>query len=209
MESNKTEGPSEQRGTTARGLDQVSHLFLSQMAERASRDRRQNEPERPIPDRKDSQPYTIVLRASGAVTRKQLLSVLAEQTAVLEEGMKIIDANLPCETPGDIELLALDGANQLAVIEVDDKPDEGLLFHGMAHLDWVVANVPLLRRMYQGQVINFSLQPRLFLVAPDFSPLFRCAMRQMRALQIHCVRYHAVDLVGSAGIFCERIAFSR
>jgi hypothetical protein len=135
--------------------------------------------------------------------------VLGQQPAVLEEGMKVIDANLPCETPGDIELLALDSANQLAVIEVDDKPNECLLFRGMAHMDWVVANIPLLRRMYQGQVINFSLQPRLFLVAPDFSPLFRCAIRQIRALQIHCVKYHAVDLAGSAGIFCERLTFSR
>ena len=208
MESNRIEGTPEQPLTTARGLDQVSHMFLSQVAERAIRERRHNEAERPMTDRKGGQPSTVVLRASCSVVRKQLLSALSEQPAMLEEGMKVIDANLPCETPGDIELLALDSANQLAVIEVDDKPNDCLFFRGMAHLDWVVANITLLRRLYQGQPINFSLQPRLFLLAPDFSPLFRSAMRQMRALQIQCVRYHAVDLAGSAGIFCERITFS-
>jgi hypothetical protein len=207
MESNRIEDGSEQPTTNLRGLDQVSHLFLSHVAERAVRARSQNESEKPANAPQEGLPAAVVLRASQQVTREHLLWVLRDQPAALEEGMRLIDANLPCETPGNIELLALDTTNQLAVIDFDDKPNDSLLLRGMAHLDWVVSSMPLLRRMYQGQVINFTLQPRLFLVAPDFSPLFRSAVHQVRSLQIQCVKYHAVDLKGGAGIFCERMTF--
>ena len=59
--------------------------------------------------------------------------------------------------------------------------------------------------VYQGQVIDCSVQPRLFLVAPEFSPLFQCATRQITGLQINCLKYHALALSGGAGIFFENV----
>jgi hypothetical protein len=50
--------------------------------------------------------------------------------------MRVIDSNLPCETPGNIELIALDSIKRLTVVDVDDKPNDSLLLRGMAHLDW-------------------------------------------------------------------------
>ena len=203
MEPNKAEEGPEPQHTTNRGLDQVSHLFLSHVAERAARGRSRNGLELP-PASQDNQPSKVLL-TSRRVNREQLLSLLQEHPEALEEGMKVIDANLPCETFGDIELLALDGTDRLAVIDVDDKSNDNLLLHGMAHWDWVVGNVALLRRMYRGQVINFALEPRLVLVAPDFSPLFRRAMRYLSSLQIHCIKYYGVALPGGTGIFCEQL----
>ena len=203
MESNKVEGGPEQIAAS-RALDRVSHLFLSQ-ADRTNRDRYREVSEGAIESLQENQTPAVVLLAARPVAREQLLSLLREQPAALEEGLKVIDANLPCETPGDIELIALDSTKQLTVIDVDDKPNENLLLRGLAHLDWVVRNTPLLRRTYQGQVINFSLQPRLFLVAPDFSPLFRCALHHLQSVQINCVKYYTIGLPGGTGLFCERI----
>jgi hypothetical protein len=152
----------------------------------------------------EKQTPAVVLLASRPAGRAQLLYLLREHPAALEEGMKVIDANLPCETPGDIELVGLDSTKRLAVIDVDDKPNDSLLLRGLAHLDWVVRNTPLLRRTYQGQVINFSLQPRLFLVAPDFSSLFRPALHQIQPVQIDCLKYYTIALPAGTGFFCER-----
>ena len=203
MEPNKSEEGSEQHQSVTRGLDQVSHLFLSHVAERAARGRSRNGSEPPVAPQ-DNQPPNVLL-TSRRVNRRQLLSLLREQPVALEEGMKVIDVDLPCETFGNIELLALDGTDRLAIIGVDDKPNDSLLLHGMAHWDWLVGNVALLRRMYQGQAINFSLEPRLVLVAPDFSPLLRRAMHYLSSLQIHCIKYHGVGLPGGTGIFCEQL----
>ena len=204
MESNKGEGNPAPPVTPSRGLDRVSHLLLSQ-TDRANRERYREGLEETTEATPENQTPAVVLVPSRPVCRAQLLSLLREHPSALEEGMKVIDANLPCETPGDIELIGLDRTKQLAVIDVDDKPNDSLLLRGLAHLDWVVRNTPLLRRTYEGQVINFSLQPRLFLVAPDFSPLFRCALHQIKSTQVACLKYYTIALPGGTGFFCERL----
>ena len=205
MEPNKDEESSEQNLRISRGLDQVSHLFLSHVAERAARGRSGNGSELPE-HAQENQPLGLLLRASRTVDRERLVSLLHEQPEALKEGLKVIDADLPCETPGNVELLGLDTTSRLVVIDVEDKPNDSLLLRGMAHLDWVVGNTALLRRIYREQLINFSLQPQLFLVAPDFSPLFRFAIRHMRSLQIQCIKYDAVALPAGIGIFCEHLS---
>jgi hypothetical protein len=207
MEPSKDEESSEQHLRVSRGLDQVSHLFLSHVAERAARGRSGNGSELPE-HAQENQPLGLLLRASRAVDRERLVSLLHEQPEALKEGLKVIDADLPCETPGNVELLALDTTNRLVVIDVEDKPNDSLLLRGMGHLDWVVGNTALLRRIYRDHLINFSLQPQLFLVAPDFSPLFRFAIRHMRSLQIQCIKYDAVVLPGGIGIFCEHLSWT-
>jgi hypothetical protein len=204
MESNKGEGNPELPVTPSRALDRVSHLFLSQ-TDRANRERYREAPEGTMEATPENQTPAVVLLASRPVGHGQLISLLREHPAALEEGMKVIDAILPCETPGDIELVGLDSTKRLAVIDVDDRPNDSLLLRGLAHLDWVVRNTPLLRRTYQGQVINFSLQPRLILVAPDFSLLFRSALHQIQPLQIDCLKYYTIALPGGTGFFCERL----
>ena len=207
MEPNKDEESSEQNLRISRGLDQVSHLFLSHVAERAARGRSGNGSELPE-HAQENQPLELVRRAPRAPDRERLVSLLHEQPEALKEGLKVIDADLPCETPGNVELLALDTTNRLVVIDVEDKPNDSLLLRGMAHLDWVVGNAALLRRIYREQLINFSLQPQLFLVAPDFSPLFRFAIRHMRSFQIQCIKYDAVVLTAGIGIFCEPLSWT-
>ncbi len=207
MEPNKDEESSEQNLRISRGLDQVSHLFLSHVAERAARGRSGNGSELPE-HAQENQPLGLLLRASRTVDRERLVSLLHEQPEALKEGLKVIDADLPCETPGNVELLGLDTTSRLVVIDVEDKPNDSLLLRGMAHLDWVVGNTALLRRIYREQLINFSLQPQLFLVAPDFSPLFRFAIRHMRSLQIQCIKYDAVALPAGIGIFCEHLSWT-
>lgn len=206
MEPNRTDTEPEQNiERPPRGLDQVSHFFLTQAAERATRERSPGVPEGDVRAPRENHPPAIVLRPSRLITREHLLSLLRDQPAAIEEGMRVLDVDLPCEAPGNIELLALDSTKQLVVIDVEDKLNDSLLLRGIAHLDWVVRNIPLLRRMYPGQVINFSLQPRLFLLAPEFSPLFRCAVRHITSLPIHCFQYHAVGLPEGTGIFCEQV----
>ncbi len=126
MEPNKDEESSEQNLRISRGLDQVSHLFLSHVAERAARGRSGNGSELPE-HAQENQPLGLLLRASRTVDRERLVSLLHEQPEALKEGLKVIDADLPCETPGNVELLGLDTTSRLVVIDVEDKPNDSLL----------------------------------------------------------------------------------
>ena len=188
-----------------RGLEDVSHVFLSQQAEGGSMDPGCRPAGRPLPG-EGTAPSALLLRPAAQVTREQVGGALREFAGALEDGLKGIDAGIPCAPCGEIDLLAIDRAGQLTIIDFDTTSGDELLIRGLGHLDWVVRNVPNLRRMFRGQAINFSLPPRLFLLAPQFSSRVRCVARQITSLQIDWVRYHLVETPGRAGILFEPLS---
>jgi hypothetical protein len=111
-------------------------------------------------------------RAADAVdrAREQVAAALNEFAGALEEGLRAIEAEIPCPPCGEIDLLAIDRAGQLTAIDFDTTANDELLLRGLSHFDWLVGNLTNVRRMLRGQAINFSLEPRLFLVAPSSRP---------------------------------------
>jgi len=188
-----------------RGLADVSHVFLSQEADPPGTDRSSGRrAARPLP-REESASSPLLLRPAAQVTRDQVAAALNEFAGALEERLRAIDAEVPCPPCGEIDLLAVDRANQLTIIDFETTSSDEFLIRALGHFDWAVGNVPNLRRMFRGLAINFSLQPRLFLLAPQFSPRVRRAARQITLLQIDWVRYHFVETPGRTGIFFERL----
>ena len=147
----------------------------------------------------------VVLKPCLSLKREQLVSLLKREAAALEDGLKTIDADIPCDGCGTIDLFAADPASRLTIIDLDVSPSEMLLLRGIGHYDWAVRNVASLERMYRGHVINFSQTPRLFLVAPQFSFLFRCAARQITSPQIRWFRYHPVAVAEGTGVLFEAV----
>ena len=178
-----------------RGLEDVSHLFLSQ---------RTSEPERssPLPASRGG----VALLRPASVSRERLAGVLKEFAGALEDGLKTIDANIPCHPCGEIDVLAMSRSSQLTIIDADTTVNDGLLLRGMGHFDWVVRNMPNLRRMYREHAVNFSIQPRLVLLAPQFSVLLQSVARQITCPQIQWIRYHAVEAAAGPGILFEPFA---
>ncbi len=177
-----------------RGLEDVSHLFLSQVA--AAPPSKEDVADRTAP---------AVSHASSEVNQSQLISVLYRSAGVLEEGLRAVDTGVACEIGGVVDLVAVDRRNQLVLIDVDTSASDGLLLRGICHLDWFARNVPIVRRMYSGQAIDFGSEPRLFLVGPRFSPLFRCAMQRITCLRITCVAYNLVTLPNGIGVFFQHV----
>jgi len=200
MDWNKPEGnagktPSDR--PLPRGLEDVSHLFLSRA-----------QPERPAPEivAVPKTELTVALRPCPLQSREQLVTLVRKQPNALEQGMRVIDTNLPRDTLGLIEVLALSSTGQLTIIDVADGPSDALLVRGMSHFDWMVRNNGMVRRMYAAHVINYSFPPRLFLVAAEFSAGFQSVARQVSSVQIHALKYHAVALSGGIGILFEHMA---
>jgi RecB family endonuclease NucS len=147
----------------------------------------------------------VLLRPSSALTRDQLVATLKEFSGALEDRLRVIDTGIPCDPFGEVDLLGVDRSNQLVIIDVETSPSEALLVRGVNHVDWIARNIAIVRRMYQGSVINFSAPPRLVLVAPQFSSSIRSAVRQMTGRQIECVRYHGADASGSDALLLEPV----
>jgi hypothetical protein len=189
----------------ARGLEDVSYLFLSPSGSEADKGEGQNAPSKQTCPQPAPPETPIVLKASSAIKRESLISLLSQNAAVLEEGMRFIDVNVPCDPFGSLDLLLLDSLDQLVIAALDTVLNDGLFLQGIGHFDWLVRNTPVLRRMYQGRVINFSAQPRLFLIAPAFSLLLKCAAQRSASPKIRCLGYHTVALPGGTGIFFEPV----
>jgi len=188
-----------------RGLEHVSRVFLTQPPpERFTGPGGDRPPGRPLPG---DQPAAsaLLLRPAAELTREQVAAAVKEFAGALEEGLTVIDGGISCAPCGEIDFLAVDRMNQLAVVDFETAATDELLIRGLGHVDWMVGNVPNLRRMFRGNAINFSLQPRLFLLAPQFSSRVRCAARQVASPEIEWVRYHLVEAPGRAGILFERM----
>jgi len=189
-----------------RGLEEISHLFLSHrtigpqvgdvLAPRLPEPQVQSSPQAT---------HTKLLRPSESVSKDRLVTVLKDCPGALEEGLRVIDAFIPCHPHSDISVLALNRANQLTAIDLETGISDTLILRGLGHMDWLKHNLTNIRRMYPQQNIALSAQPRVLLIAPRFSALSLHAARQLAPLQIHCIRYHAFDVGSSTGISFEAI----
>ena len=192
-----------------RGLEDVSHLFLTQNAEEAllqGRDAgRRFRPAGPA----TVETSAVVLRPSVPDGNERLGDLLREFASVIEDGLQGIDTRIPCDPYGEIDMLGVDRANQLVIVDFDIFPNDQLVLRGIGHFDWIVRNLPIVRRMYQGRAINFSSEPRLLLLAPDFPPLALCAARQVARPRLSLVRYRFVETSGGPGVFFERVEAER
>jgi len=189
-----------------RGLEDVSHVFLSPKTDEGGTDPNGGwQAERPFP-RQEAAAGAVLLRPLAQVTREQVAAALKEFDGALEAGLRGIDSEIPCAPGGEIDLIAIDRANLLTIIDFDTTSNDDLLLRGLDHFDWVVGNLPNVRRMYRGRPINFSRDPRLFLLAPRFSSRVRRVARQLPRPRIDWVRYHFVETSGRPGIFFESLA---
>ncbi len=190
----------------ARGLDDVTHLFLSES--RAA----DVTPGGVVRDSSAGTPHPTqagpafvgMFHPLPSLSQDLLASLLNDHAGELEESLRIIDSNVPCEPHGSIDLLAVDAAGRFVIIDLDVSAGDGLLLRGICHFDWFTRNVPVLRRMFRGQVIDFSSNARLFLVAPDYSDSLRCIVRWIENPRISCFRYRALAAKDGVGVFLER-----
>ncbi len=188
----------------ARGLEDVSYLFLSQPADIPSGKAAEEYAQAPQSAPEPAHPRTpILLRSYPAFNRELLTSLLHRNAGCLEEGMHAIDANLPCDPFGAIDILAVDSFDQLSIISIDIASNDESLLRGIAYFDWIVRSIPIIKRMFTGSVINYSAPPRLFLIAPGFSPLLQCAAHRLQSPKVDCFIYRTAAVSGGIGVLFE------
>jgi hypothetical protein len=188
-----------------RGLEEISHLFLPHPAAPSTHELTCAQVSARVPVLPETRAGVAVLRPGAPLTKDQLTATLRECQSALGDNMRAIGAGVASSPDGEIDLLALDRADQLTIIDVETTLDDGLLLRGISHVDWVMRNLANVKRMYPGWMIDASRPPRLFLVAPRFSLLLKSALRQITQPDITCFRYHEVELWGRTGILVEHL----
>jgi Holliday junction resolvase-like predicted endonuclease len=200
----RTDAETASRSTRAlgRGLEDVSHLFLSGAGEASAQG---GEDPRSTSGPALPRAGIAVLRPGAGLLKDQLRVTLVEYPDALESGLRVLGAAIPCNPYGEIDVLALDRSNQLVIVEVLTTLGDELFLPGISHVDWVARNRANVQRMYPTRAIDLARLPRLILVAPRFSPLTRSAIRQLTGPAIACFKYHSVTLSARTGILIEQL----
>jgi hypothetical protein len=183
------------RRRLARGLEDISHLFLPP-APPAARSPGEGGSEPP----RDVLPGAAAASAppsAGAVSPRsdrRLRALVCKHVGSLEDGLRVADVNLPLDVGGPVDLVAVDRRNRIVIVDVEPARSDDLLLRGLCHLDWFARNVPIVVRMYSGYGIDFLSEPRVFLLAPLFSPAVLGAARRVASLGIACFTYETMSL---------------
>ena len=187
----------------ARGMEDIVELFLTCPPGDATISPAAGE----VPSRREhavpSRPVVTVAYPAAALGKEEIIQLLNANTAALESGLRAIDQAVPCDPSRTIDLLAMDSLSQLVVIALEAAPNDGMLLRAISQYDWIVGHVPMLRKLYQGQGISFSSPPRVFLVAPEFSPQLTCAAHRILSPRIGCYRYRALAVPSGTAVFFE------
>ena len=187
-----------------RGLEEVSHFFLPGSAS-ATPGGKTGEATSERAARLATRVGLAVLRPGPALTRVQVTDTLRECRNALGDDILAIGAGIACSPYGEIDLIALDLAHQLTIVDVQTRLDDAMVARGLSHVDWAVRNLPIVQRLYPNWPIDMTRPPRLVLVAPRFSLALRSGIRQIASPAISCFRYSAVDLSGETGLLVERV----
>lgn len=175
----------------ARSLEDVSYLFLSgKNAGATPPDEFSGDSKGKVLPHPGVRPIFLLEDQYQTLPKDSLISLLNSNACMLEGGLKAIDTNIPMDSVSPVDLVAVDKFNKLCLIDIDVSGSDTLLLRGMCHFDWFVRNVPIVRRMYNSLVIDFSAHPRIFFVAPKFSATFRCTAQRITCTQIHCHVWH-------------------
>ncbi len=103
-----------------RGLEDISHLFLSQaVSEPNAGSEAQRSVVQPVKVQQPAPAFVTALSPLEGVSREQLISLLKGRPMLLEDGLRIIDASIPVYPCGPIDLLAVDDGSRLIVVDID------------------------------------------------------------------------------------------
>lgn len=98
---------------------------------------------------------------AGTIDLRDLLAGRGES---IETGLSIIDADVPIAGIGTVDLVGIDSARRLVVIDLaaSGETDERRV---LAHAAWFRENLPIVRRMYQLWNVRWDMPSRLVWVS--------------------------------------------
>jgi len=102
-----------------------------------------------------------------SIEREKLIACVAEGMANIEEGVRIIDQNLPVPRLGYVDLVAEDVRGRLVLIAFADDLDPEGLGQALIRADWAAENLDLLSHFYSR---DFPSEVRSWQMVEEVAP---------------------------------------
>ena len=140
--------------------------------------------------------------------KEELEPIIVRNPEFIEEGLKIVAHQLATPT-GPLDILAVDENGGLAVIELKNEVDEEehQLLQCLRYYDWCYSNRAWISNAYKELKIDPHKEPRIILVAPDFSESLK-RLAKFLNVEPELFRYQAIELQnGERTIICTQTYF--
>jgi hypothetical protein len=150
----------------------------------------------------------MLVRKIEIKEKEELEPIIVGNPELIEEGMGIVAHQLTTPT-GPLDILAVDEEGALAIIELKNEIDEeeNQLLQALRYYDWCFENRAWLANAYKEKSIDPQKDPRLILVAPDFSESLK-RLAKFLAVEVELYRYQAIELSsGEKTIICNQLFF--
>jgi hypothetical protein len=137
------------------------------------------------------------------VSERELEQLLVDDPGCIDEGMRILDRQVPTDT-GPLDILATDTDSVLSIVELKVTLDEGHLAQGLRYYDWARTNLEGIARHYPNKV-DVNQEPALILIAPRFSQnLIRVA--KYVDIPLDLKEYHVLQMpAGEREVICASV----
>ncbi len=140
------------------------------------------------------------------LTQQELKKEIIDAVNNIELGLKVMDTNLLIEDQV-LDILAVDVVGRVTIIELDMERKDILLLEALDHFEWVFNNMESLGRKYQKENIDYTLAPRIILIAPDFTPHFIKRISFITKVKINLYQYHYQEKDGIKKILFKPVGF--
>jgi hypothetical protein len=104
------------------------------------------------------------------VSENQLEDLVRQAPDLIEDGLRFLDHQVATDR-GPMDVLLVDSGGALTVVELKVVVDDEMLMQSLDYYDFVARNLDGFARAYADKGISPQEEPRLLLIAPDFSPL--------------------------------------
>jgi hypothetical protein len=137
-----------------------------------------------------------------SMEREKLIACVAEGMANIEEGVRIIDQNLPIPRLGYVDLVAEDVRGRLVLIAFADGLDPEGLGQAMIRADWAAENLDLLSHFYSR---DFPSEVRSWQMVEEVAPEAASLVSRMDRLPAEVFTCEGMELSDDRWLIVRRL----
>ena len=129
-------------------------------------------------------------------TREEITALIAQQHKALDGGLELIGERLGKRGEAGWDLAGVDVEGRLVLIAVEVFTADKILSQLLSRLDWAWEHLDAIARMYPAYKIDCDRLPRVFVMAPDFSPALKRSMTYLNyrvSISLYIYRYIQTD----------------
>jgi len=135
----------------------------------------------------------------------ELQNLIVEDSENIEKGLRIVDRKIRMGERDFLDLLGVDSRKHLVIMKVKGREDGSMLMESLDCFDWVRNNIDTIRKMYPEHEIDCSQTPRVILIAPRFSYLFKRRVMFINLIKIDLFEYKYLEAKGERGLLFDPI----